>query len=160
MAVASAPLDARYHRLQITNRWLMLVTGLVLIALAAVVATQVVRTTPTLTANEKVAEQVALAPNSGGTFATGIFAPDATWVGFDGTVANGPAAIGAMAAQPVTVTLTGDPVTVGRYVVVPFTWATVPGEGTATGDGAFLFTFNDAGLITNVAQTLRFNPSN
>jgi hypothetical protein len=41
---------------------------------------------------------------------------------------------------------------VGDHVVVDFTWT----GGGASGDGAFLITFNDAGKITFVSQTVLF----
>lgn len=155
MAVTSLPLETRYHRLENTNRWLAVITGIVIVALLVVLGAQLLPRVAGMTANERVAEKVVLAPNQGASAPTATaFASDAIWVGFDGTVTRGAAAIAAAGTPPgTTITLKGEPVSVGKIVLINFSWS----QGSSTGDGAFMFTFDDAGLITNVAQTLTFN---
>jgi hypothetical protein len=156
MAVASLPLETRYHRLEITNRWLVILSGLVIVALLIVAAPMVLDRFGGLSANEQIAQRVALAPNTGATAPTAaIYASDAVWQGWDGTVLTGADAIIAAGTPWVTVTLKGDPITLGNFVLVNFSWEAKDASG--SGDGAFLFTFDDAGLVTLVQQTITFN---
>jgi len=155
MAVSSLSLETRYHRLELTNRWLLATAAIALVALAIVGVQPLLRGPATLTANEQVAQRVSLAVNPGATPASPeVFAEDATWVGFDGTVTQGRTAIVAMPPPGVSVALDGQPVTAGPFVLVNLTWVSV---GSSGGHAALLFAFDDAGLITHVTQSITFN---
>ncbi len=158
MTSPAMPLELRYHRLELTNRWLIVLIGIAVIALAVAIAPMALDKVNGLTANERVAQQFVLGPNpNAAALPADAYAADAQVITFDGHIYTGADgmvnAMNDVRGSGVTTALKGDPITWGSFVLVNFTWAA---PGSAGGDGAFVFTFDSAGKISNVMQSITY----
>jgi len=155
MSQQAQPLELKYHRLEATNRWLVGITVVVLVALIAWAGYSVVNrtTTPNYT-DRATATMTALNGTDVNAFLA-LYAPDAQIVTPTGT-GQGQAALTAsfneMRKGSTVLTRVGDVASTGHTATYDFTWTSpVAGSGT----GTEILVFNDAGKIVYDVAFLR-----
>ena len=149
------PLELKYHRLEVTNRWLVGITAVVLVALIALAGYFVANRTTTPNYTDRATAQMTALNGSDLNALLALYAPDAQIVTPTGT-GQGEAALTAsfneMRKGSTQLTRVGDVVSAGHTATYDFTWTSPIG---GSGAGTEILVFNDAGKIVFEVAFLR-----
>jgi hypothetical protein len=149
------PLELKYHRLELTNRWLVGITAVVLVALIALAGYSVAnRTTPPNYTDRATAAMMALNGTDLDAFLA-LYAPDAQIVTPTGTgqgQATLTASFNEMRKGATVLTRVSDVASAGHTATYDFTWTSPVG---GSGAGTEILVFDDAGKIVYEVAFLR-----
>jgi hypothetical protein len=147
------PLELRYHRLEVTNRWLIGITAVVLVALIGWAGYSIANRTTTPNYTDRATAQMTALNGSDLDAFLALYAPDAQIETPTGS-GQGQAALTASFNEMGATQLTrvGDVVSAGHTATYDFTWKSAIG---GSGAGTEILVFNDAGKIVYEVAFLR-----
>jgi hypothetical protein len=155
MVSQAQPLELKYHRLEVANRWLVGITAVVLVALIAWAGYSVVNRTTTPNYTDRATAAMAALNGTDLNAYLALYAPDAQIVTPTGT-GQGTAALTAsfneMRHGSTVLTRVGDVASAGHTATFDFTWTSPVG---GSGAGTEILVFNDAGKIVYEVAFLR-----